>query len=270
MVKDSPRIDSSCWTSDSPFRPPDWRWLRATWLVEKGQRPIGRVDDAWVVRAWQYLVADRHSPDDPRVEPLDLAIHEAQYLYRRPDAADVWQMEAFLLTELTAEAVANRLGFAVEAVRVYERLFFCVKDYLQARDWITLQVIGPGVHRGFADHEIGRLWRAFAYHGGAAVLDSVIAVTTVGDKPGRPDFSSNLSRLQAGAARVLESARLAVAAMMLPANTTLKQFAEVYTRTRRYQECRESKDVSDGVAACTARMLDSAVTVEEDVVRSVA
>jgi hypothetical protein len=41
----------SVWLPDSPLRSPAWRYLRALWLIERGQRAKPRFDDA-ARRSW--------------------------------------------------------------------------------------------------------------------------------------------------------------------------------------------------------------------------
>lgn len=243
-----------------PFQPPNWRWLRARWLYERGKRPARNIDDGWVARAWNYLTAiDRCTQDDASTQRLDAALREAHWLYNRPGAREVWRLEAFLLTDEPAEAVAVRLGLPARTVRAYERLFYCVRDHAAAPDWIVKHVLGPGIWVGFGEHEIGRLWRAFAYFGGSEVLEIVTDVTTAGGRQCRPDLLG-ASPPQGHEGRIRERARMAVAAMMLPADTSEKPLAAVYARTRRYEQRREYKHVSARVAEAAARLLDSAET----------
>ncbi len=118
-------------------------------------------------------------------------------------------------------------------------------------------MLGPGAWRGFGEDEIGKLWKAFAYSGGDAILDVVMDVTTAEGRPCRPDLLG-ASPPQGPEGRLRESARMAVAAMMLPADTSKKQLTEVDARTRRHEQRREYKQVPARVAEAAARLLESA------------
>jgi hypothetical protein len=171
--------EGSAWLPGG-FCSADWRWQRACWLQETGQRPDRRLDDAWVARVRHFLDAAGGGPDgaDPgRADRRDPAIANALQLSRADPPFDRWRLEAYLLTAEPLEAVARHCALSVEAVEAYHALLFDVRPRLTARDWIAARALCPGPGNGFVGEQPGRVWRVCAYAAGPRVLEVVMAVT---------------------------------------------------------------------------------------------
>src|SRR5262249_31939135 len=126
--------ESSAWLRRG-FCSADWRWQRACWLQETGQRPDRRLDDAWVRRARHFLDAEGCGPDGAvpgRPDRHDPAVARALQLSRVDPPFDRWQLEGYLLTAEPLEAVARHCALSVEAVEAYHALLFDVRPRLTA------------------------------------------------------------------------------------------------------------------------------------------
>jgi hypothetical protein len=115
------------WLSGSFYRRPEWRLLRAEYLLATGRRLDPRIDDKWVAPIRTVLRGR-----DGR-ESKVVAIRAAQ---------DVWtgspevrgELEALLLTTLPLDVIANRRGLPVAVVEAYEATYFAVRAMRTATD----------------------------------------------------------------------------------------------------------------------------------------
>jgi hypothetical protein len=102
-------------------------------------------------------------------------VASARALAARPDHPLVWELEAWLLTEEPPAAIAGRLGLSVGSVRAYEALFYNVRDRRDADGFLRHVAIGAIPIRGLPPRRIDLLWKLAAFHGGARVLDALVA-----------------------------------------------------------------------------------------------
>ncbi len=164
---------------NNPFRSPAWRWDRALSFSRRRLR-VHRRGDEWIVRAHRLIVetANRgqYSARTKRCE-TDLAVKQALDIWRDGQSAKRWKLEALLLTQLPLEEIAIRCDTRVTTVEAYHELFFHVRPFVAARDWLMLKAVRCGPWNGFAG-DVGGLWRYAAFIGGPIVLDAVIAITT--------------------------------------------------------------------------------------------
>jgi hypothetical protein len=167
-------------------------------------------DDPYVVRYVEYLrmLADGVNPAGPPWQ----AIRMAQEL-SRPDGPRLWELRARLLAGQADAKIADHCGLFADAVTWYERLFFNVRNHLHARTYIVNQAIGPGIHMGFREHEVGRLWAMYAYFGGPVILDAAIAAFHAAWRPGEPTVVSVHLRSDVG---IDPRIQLDVASVVLP------------------------------------------------------
>jgi len=140
-------------------------------------------------------------------------------------------VEARILAGQTDVEIAALTSLDPLVIAAFESLFFCVRDRLQAGDWIATVVIGPGLRCGFASDEMPLLLRAFGYYAGASILELVMAVTEnrplpvwVQPPPGvdRESFESRL-RL---------SVRLVVALRMMQSSDDAAEVRRLYRAYR--------------------------------------
>jgi hypothetical protein len=164
-------------TPHDPFEPPDRRWLRAGYLVECGQPPSPRHDDAWVERAVAYrraLAACRDDEERLRLAERVPAVAQAHALRLADPPLLRWAVEGRVLAREPFDVIAKKCALLPEAVEAYERLFFSVADKLDAVTWVTCRVIGPKIHHGLAEQDLDVWWRFVGYTYGPVVLDAVL------------------------------------------------------------------------------------------------
>ena len=242
----------------NPARPPDWRWRHARHVVGQARPPSPTGDDACDAVA-AYLAGEaacRSDADRARWQAKWAALDAA----RRLAAAETpprWAAQALLLAGLGDEEVAARCRLVPETVHWFETVFFNIRGHLHARDWVAC-LIGPGLWRGFTKTEVGRLWMAFGFYAGVRALDVVVAACL---EDGLVKGAHGLRRGDATALvndHLRQSARLAVRAMMLPANVPLGRLAEFQAQARRIQGFRPAKTVPALLAEAAAGVLGHA------------
>ena len=161
----------------SPFRKPDWRWLRAN-LMRRDSIRAGRRDDDWVRRARRIQNAlDRTAGDlDHRhVARTDPPVLAACRL-RLGDERCRWELEARLLAAQNYPAIDSRTGIPAGVVEAYEALFFNVKEKLGCMDWVGAMVFGPRVFEGLAPDDVELIWKVLAYGLGPVALDALVGM----------------------------------------------------------------------------------------------
>jgi hypothetical protein len=187
-------ISPSDWLHDSPFRSPARRWLRASWLVDRGKRVKPRFDDDGVRRAKRFLSACGRDAKGPAMaRKADPALADALQLFREEMSHKKWRLEAYLLTTELLETAAARCSVSLATAQTYHDIFFDVRPYRQARDWIWLRAIGAGAWNSFARDFPGSLWKGFAYSAGPLALEFAVAVTTDAPLPGWVRATLNLA-----------------------------------------------------------------------------
>jgi hypothetical protein len=127
------------------FMPPAWRWQRASLLIDRQQYPTRR-DDERLVSAWRFLKRKREANDDelarleteyPHVFDAD-RVHEDENGFR-------WFLEAALCSTAPIEEISRDHGFDVETVRVYNMLFFDVRDHLHSLPFVRTHILTPAM-----------------------------------------------------------------------------------------------------------------------------
>ncbi len=209
------------WMPDSPYRVPEWRWLRAMHLNETGRRIDRRVDDAWVKHARDALRGRG------RAGTLAATVRAAREMWNGdPDRRG--EVEARLLAGDGDAAVAARTALPEEVIAAYAEVFFCVRPTLKATDWVLSEAVGYSPFIGFFAPLPWASWRLAAVAGGPLFADVVIATFT--GRPLPPEFTEFGG---ADEVRVREFARLWVASM---AAVTPAAFAVVLREYRRLRQ----------------------------------
>jgi hypothetical protein len=201
----------------NPRRPVDWRWQRAGRLLELGLRWSRRRDDGPTRIAKQYRAALRRcrgEADRRRLACRMPNVGGAVAIYEGEPTTRL-VVEARLLAGEPVEAVARRCGVPVEAVEVYEQLFFDVTDRLTSSSYILFHAIGPATYEGFDGDDSGAVLKWFAFMGGPRVLDFLLGkrdttceILPTEDHAIPPDEAVRSARLR----------RIALAAKALPIN----------------------------------------------------
>jgi len=165
-----------------------------------------------------------------------IAIHEGEPTARLT-------IEARLLAGEPIEAIAGRCDVSVEAVEVYEQLFFNVSDRLANTSYILFHAIGAASYKGFAGDDSGAVLKWFAYMGGSRVLDFLL---------GERDTPCDLLPTEGHAippdeaVRSARIRRIALAAKALPINqSTAMQLVRLYVLQEQLRETprRSARDV---------------------------
>src|SRR5262249_13975675 len=139
-----------------PFRRPERRWLRCLHLLDHGRRPDPRADDPQTGTAFQFLWAYQRCRDDDarrRVARQGPALAEAHAFFSSAGGMARAEVEARLLAGAGDDAVAARCGLSAAAVRWFHDVFFDVRPYLHAPDYIVNVVIGPKAHADLTEDD---------------------------------------------------------------------------------------------------------------------
>jgi hypothetical protein len=237
------------WLPGSPFRSPARRWQRASWLLDLGKRVNPRFDDDGVRRAKQFLSeCGRSAKGLAKARKADPALADALQLFRAEPPHKRWRLESYLLTTEPLETAAARCSVSLATAQTYQDLFFDVRPYLAARDWIWLRAIGAGAWNCFGRDFPGSLWKGFAYSAGPLALEFAVAVTTDAPLPGWVRDTLNLNS-------PYEEARLRLRCKFLIAALTTEsptELAALVKARRQFKslECQTSagRDETDGMA----------------------
>lgn len=182
------------------FRTPEWRWERVLQLVDRPGDVPGRCTkrDDNIVRVAKSFLARRKNGDQAMLEKLKFENPGLFYAYEfhqraQEDPEAAMYIQARLLARQTYDEVAKVMGLLPAAVEWYANVFFDVVPYLDQRDWVTKQVIIPGLIRSsgvalpaadlpqnaFKDSTVARPFmdgtlKLFAYYGGPHMVDLMI------------------------------------------------------------------------------------------------
>lgn len=194
----------------NPWRPPDWRWQRATEIVAGGRNASTRKDDPATCRAVGCLRALRRCTSERGVKSLAkrqpdfvmaLKLHEE-------GGARVTEVHARVLARQTPSSIAYAMGLTADAVETYLDMFFTIGDRIDAPAYIVDQVIG--VRADGTPPTTEQLMLAAAYHHGLHALEAWI------------DFLQHAGEqhdLTTREGRTRESIELSIAAHTLPTDT---------------------------------------------------
>jgi hypothetical protein len=197
----------------SPVRPLAWRWQRADALVGQGRYFCRRRDAAQTGRTVRYLRAlerCRTGLHKERLARAFLDVHDARLLHEDNGARAV-EVQARLLARQSVDVIARAAGLPLDVVGAYEALFFNVLDRLDASDWITAQAVGWHRFDPAKGRDRATVLKAYAYHGGPLVLETVLPYLLNGRLEAAP--SPDLS---AADARLDRSVRLALGIDLMP------------------------------------------------------
>ena len=213
--------DHLAWMPGSFYRRPEWRWLRAEYLVATGCRRDARIDDDWVDLARAAIEGRSRSKKSGDV-------HAARGVWAGDVSARA-ELEALLLTDEPIDRIAERFHISTAVVEAYAEVFFAVRPMREATDWLLARAVGYSAIRGFTGPLPGAAWKLAALAGGPVLLDVVMAATT-----GRPLPHGFLTG--SGPRRAFEGQRVRLLARLWVATlaaTSDADFARVVTARRR-------------------------------------
>ena len=165
---------------DNPFRPPNWRWLRANEIHDGLGLPTSMRRDTpmgckWIKRAHRFLRDYRACNNNDRQKALLAeARHDifwAHWAWNAELNPQKFSIEAHILARENDFEIGFRCGVQPGVVAAYEALFFNVRDKLQHQKYILNCVLGASVHRGLSEREFDLLWKLYGYFLGPHVLD---------------------------------------------------------------------------------------------------
>jgi hypothetical protein len=180
-----------------PLRDPAWRYQRVVRLAETPVAPGALSPQTEDEPTKRLLRLVRHLPrleayltahaaachqerEWRRLKPWEADILTALRIYfdESTDLAAV--LQGAILARLDDAAVAERIGTTPEVIAWYHELFFCVRDRLDARDWIVKVIRAPFAARGAVapegqspSHGRAVALMTFGYFGGPHALDSL-------------------------------------------------------------------------------------------------
>jgi len=142
-------------------------------------------DDEHIRKYRSFLLRWRqeHSVDNKmRLFPMFPNIYHAQRFHDRHDSEAQAVLEARILSGASNSNIAHCVATDPGVVRMYEKLFFNVRDRLDRTDYIRDMVVTPTVRRAvsFGDQEIltdekrHAIYKLMAYVGGPQVLDFIL------------------------------------------------------------------------------------------------
>jgi len=170
----------------NPCRTAAWRHDHVVKLLEARPRPRqpSRLhDDSFIHKYHDFLLRYQRAASEEVRRALFAdykPIWLAHSFYMNADCEGRALLEARYLSRESDERIAERTGFLADAIAWYEKLFFNVRDRLDARDWVvkTIRDTAGRRRRGsdalLSEREIGQFYRLLGYFGGPLILDHAI------------------------------------------------------------------------------------------------
>ena len=159
-----------------PFRHADWRHRRCEGLLDLGQQPSPRRDDAAATRWFLATLPSCCSSDDrdwQRVVQRYPAFDDAHQLRCGSDTLRRWGVEGYLLAGVAPFEVDERFCLRHGTAQAYAEQFLDVLGRLRARDYIINVVIR--LHsRPLTLKDADTHIRLFGLVGGRHVIDSLL------------------------------------------------------------------------------------------------
>lgn len=235
----------------SPFRRLDWRYRSALDLAASGRRLDRARADADVRLLAAFLRRERRAVVVGR--PHDFRGHEAAIRValelRQRGGPRLWESEARILAAESDAAAAAALGVEPSVVCWYESAFFHVRDRLGCVPWLMAHAVRRHELRLGPDPDLGSLWRWAALEGGPAALAGVIDASRDAETPHWPFAGAP------GEPPARRSVRMAVAALLLPADTPLPLCVELSHARDRIDRLRSAARAFEAAATAAERLL---------------
>jgi hypothetical protein len=126
---------------------PDWRWNRAVALSNRFEKIPDLVDraDPVIATAGRFHAEHlRNRPTPTFTCPPVGEIQRAYAIWSFPELHETrWTLEAFLLSDAPSELIAKHCDRTVEVIRLYEALFYDIRELLKYRLWLQQLVLEP-------------------------------------------------------------------------------------------------------------------------------
>jgi hypothetical protein len=166
----------------NPLQPLDHRYQRALALHSAGRRPT-RQDDTWTRRTLSWIRSRAGEARQRKHEAWMTSLDDAHAVYAANDLPR-WHLEARLLTSEPLDEVARRCRLATTTVEIYAEVFWDVRPYLAACDYIYHRALPPRswLH-GLRPDDHASLLKLSALKGGPLALDRTLRVLTLPRAP---------------------------------------------------------------------------------------
>lgn len=218
-------------------RAPAWRYEQAKRFVSTDRNPRPRELDKPTQYLRRYLMKKR-SVQTLYEQEADIRRHLSDSYGPMWNAEDIFSggkednvrvtLEAMLLARMTDEAIADRMSVDVDTVRLYESLFFNVRDRIDNRRWIANIVVGSVFMSGLSSKTVELMTKYFGYFGGPLVLELVLDAID-GAIP-MPAEASELSNWIDHHFRLkLRTSALVAVTFMEPTNFNVRSLLEGFT-----------------------------------------
>ncbi|MBI1248161.1 hypothetical protein GC197_10020 [bacterium] len=188
-----------------PTLTPQWRSEVAQALLDEPNRIYDSLDPG-IEEAIAFLQGEELENRS--------AIEQATQIYE-DDALLRAEIEALVLVNCPGKEIARRCGVDVKVVAFYEQLYFHVRRYLRASDWLISRTVNGAHWCGFKNHQLRQFWAWLAMAGGPVILDHAI---TVYKAAGGTHASCRLDTYLLHNARVSINLQTFVAILTIPAD----------------------------------------------------
>ena len=195
--------------SADTLRRPDWRYRLAAQDVERLARNASTANDLGAAAtrlarrlAGPALRAARFYNRRRSELPGLLQRSTQRGIYMDPDMASAariyeeptmvrWMLEALVMSRLSPEDVATKLGTNAGVVTVYEEVFFDVRDRLANELWVSSALLITPAGTASTEHDY--VWKSVAYWHGCEALEALVTM-----KPLAPDVQARIDELRRG------------------------------------------------------------------------
>ncbi len=171
----------------APDRKPDWRYRRVLAWIGSGRMRRNAGHDHYVRLMREWLVR-RHLAGSEgarrRLEADFAGPAGAMWIHEKADPMSRLRVECRILAGESDAEIGAKEGVPPESVLWYEKLFFHVRDRIEASDWIVHQVLEAQSGGFFPTDE--QALKAFAYFLGPAVLDALLTGFLAQERRTRP------------------------------------------------------------------------------------
>ncbi|QDU15098.1 hypothetical protein CA11_29180 [Gimesia maris] len=147
-----------------PFTLPCWRWEVAEQLFNEPDRD--EIPEDQITRDVLTYLKTWDTSQFPEIH-TSLQIFQEDGLRRA-------ELEARILCGQSDSEIAGFCKCTPEVVQVYADLFFCVRDFSHASDWLLKHAVGQPHFYGYGDHNLRQMWNWFGLMVPNEILNWVI------------------------------------------------------------------------------------------------
>lgn len=167
-----------------PFRPPDWRYLRAMWFIKheanKGPDWSRLIKEDPITEELLDFLKEIHSARTAykllTMRSKKPSLYNAYSLYMHDNTRLKAIIEARILANEPINEISIKTGLTEATIKDYESNFFDVKDRLKMVDWVLTTVLSRDTYESRDD--FAYLVKFFAYFGGSEVLNYYLTYHT--------------------------------------------------------------------------------------------